>query len=97
MTGKRTPDYVRLGTTNLFAALRVTTGEVFGQCLPARDGADFLAFLRQAVTRHAGKDIHVVPDNLSTTRPRGQGSAGAEPAGELPLHPDRLVMNQPEI
>jgi transposase len=39
---------------------------VFGQCTPTRDGADFLAFLRQAVTPHAGKDIHVVLDNLST-------------------------------
>ena len=66
MTEKRTHDYVRHGTTNLFAALNVTTGEVFGQCTPTRDGADFLAFLRQAVTPHAGKDIHVVLDNLST-------------------------------
>jgi transposase len=66
VTEKRTHDYVRHGTTNLFAALNVTTGEVFGQCTPTRDGADFLAFLRQAVTPHAGKDIHVVLDNLST-------------------------------
>jgi transposase len=66
VTEKRTHDYVRHGTTNLFAALNVTTGEVFGQCTPTRDGADFLAFLRQAITPHAGKDIHVVLDNLST-------------------------------
>jgi transposase len=66
VTEKRTHDYVRHGTTNLFAALNVTTGEVFGQCTPTRDGADFLAFLRQAVTPHTGKDIHVVLDNLST-------------------------------
>jgi transposase len=66
VTEKRTHDYVRHGTTNLFAALNVTTGEVFGQCLPTRDGADFLTFLRKAVTPHAGKDIHVVLDNLST-------------------------------
>jgi hypothetical protein len=31
VTEKRTHDYVRHGTTNLFAALNVTTGEVFGQ------------------------------------------------------------------
>ena len=72
MTEKRTHDYVRHGTTNLFAALNVTTGEVFGECTPTRDGADFLAFLRQAVTPHAGNDIHVVLDNLSTHKhPRG--------------------------
>jgi transposase len=63
---KRTHDYVRHGTTNLFAALNVGTGEVFGQCAPTRDGAAFLAFLKQAVKPHAGKEIHVVLDNLST-------------------------------
>jgi transposase len=65
-TEKRTHDYVRHGTTNLFAALNVGTGEVFGECRPTRHGADFLAFLNKAVKPHAGKDIHVVLDNLST-------------------------------
>jgi transposase len=63
---KRTHDYVRHGTTNLFAALNVGTGEVFGECRPSRDGANFLAFLKKAVEPHAGKEIHVVLDNLST-------------------------------
>lgn len=63
---KRTADYVRHGTTNLFAALNVTTGEVLGECRPTRNGKDFLAFLKKAVKPHAGKDIHVVLDNLST-------------------------------
>jgi transposase len=63
---KRTHDYVRHGTTNLFAALNVTTGEVFGECKPVRDGANFLAFLKKAVKPHAGSEIHVVLDNLST-------------------------------
>ena len=63
---KRTHDYVRHGTTNLFAALNVGTGEVFGECKPTRNGANFLAFLKKAVKPHTGKDIHVVLDNLST-------------------------------
>lgn len=63
---KRTHDYVRHGTTNLFAALNVATGEVFGECRPIRDGANFLDFLKEAVKPHAGKDVHVVLDNLST-------------------------------
>ena len=33
-TEKRTHDYARHGTTNLFAALNVATGEVFGECKP---------------------------------------------------------------
>jgi transposase len=63
---KRTHDYVRHGTTNLFAALNVGTGEVYGECKPTRNGADFLAFLKAAVKRHPGREVHVVLDNLST-------------------------------
>jgi Transposase and inactivated derivatives len=65
-TEKRTHDHVRHGTTNLFAALNVGTGQVYGECAPTRNGADFLAFLKKAVKPHAGADIHVVLDNLST-------------------------------
>jgi transposase len=65
-TEKRTHDYVRHGTTTLFAALNVGTGQVLGECKPIRDGANFLAFLKKAVTPHQGKDIHIVLDNLST-------------------------------
>jgi transposase len=66
LTEKRTHDYRRHGTTNLFAALDVVTGQVVADCYPRRTGAAFLAFLRTAVKPHAGKDIHVVLDNLST-------------------------------
>ena len=65
-TEKHTHDYRRHGTTNLFAALNVGTGEAFGECKPTRNGDDFLAFLKKAVKPHLGKDIHVVLDNLST-------------------------------
>ncbi len=65
-TEKRTHDYVRHGTTNLFAALNVTTGQVLGECRPSRDGVNFLAFLKKAVAPHRGKQVHVVLDNLST-------------------------------
>ncbi|AQW48480.1 IS630 family transposase [Streptomyces violaceusniger] len=65
-TEKRTHDYIRHGTTNLFAALNVTTGEVLGECKPNRNAANFLAFIKKAVKPHSGKEIHVVLDNLST-------------------------------
>jgi transposase len=65
-TEQRTHDYVRHGTTNLFAALNVATGEVFGECKPTRNGANFLSFLKKAVKPHAGAEVHVVLDNLST-------------------------------
>jgi transposase len=77
---RRTHDYVRHGTTNLFAALNVGTGEVYGQCKPTRNGADFLAFLKQAVKPHRGKQIHVVLDNLSThTTPEVQAWLAKNP------------------
>jgi transposase len=64
---KRTHDYIRHGTTNLFAALNIGTGEVFADCRPTRTGEDFLVFLKQAVKPyHQGNNIHVVLDNLST-------------------------------
>jgi len=63
---KKTHDYIRHGTTNLFAALNVGTGEVFGECCPTRNGQDFLNFLKKAVRPHAGKEIRIVLDNLST-------------------------------
>jgi transposase len=63
---KRTHDYRRHGTTNLFAAFDTATGQVIGDCYPRRTGKEFLTFVRKAVKPHAGKQIHVVLDNLST-------------------------------
>jgi transposase len=65
VTEKCTHDYRRHGTTNLFAALDTTTGQVIGGCYPRRTGADFLAFCKKAVKPHAGKNIHIILDNLS--------------------------------
>ncbi len=54
-TEKRTHDYMRHGTTTLAAALNVGTGEVLGECVPVRDGAQFLTFLQKAVAPHGGR------------------------------------------
>jgi transposase len=79
-TEKRTHDYVRHGTTNLFAALNVGTGEVIGECRPSRNGAAFLAFVKKAVAPHAGRQVHVVLDNLSThTTPEVRAWLDAHP------------------
>jgi hypothetical protein len=66
LSEKRTHDYQRHGTTNLFAALNTDTGEVFADCHPRRTAVEFLAFVKRAVKPYAGKEIHVVLDNLST-------------------------------
>ncbi|HEX6754742.1 MAG TPA: IS630 family transposase [Mycobacteriales bacterium] len=64
--GTMTHDYKRNGTTDLFAALNVTTGEVIAQCRKRHAAADVLAFFKlidKQVPRSL--DIHVVLDNLS--------------------------------
>ena len=43
---QRTHDYVRHGTTNLFAALEVATGQVTGVCKQRHRHQEFLAFLK---------------------------------------------------
>ena len=61
-----THDYKRNGTTDLFAALNIATGEVITQCRPQHTAVDVLAFFKQidrSVPRRL--DIHVVLDNLS--------------------------------
>ena len=64
--GTMTHDYKRNGTTDLFAALNVATGQVIAECRPRHTGADVLAFFKlidKTVPRSL--DIHVVLDNLS--------------------------------
>ena len=64
--GTMTHDYRRHGTTDLFAALNVVTGEVITDCRQRHTGADVLRFFK-LIDLHvpAHLDIHVVLDNLS--------------------------------
>jgi|ERR1700722_12714025 len=63
-------DYKRNGTTTLFAALNVGTGEVTGQHRKRRRRVEFLDFMNRMVAQHEGKEVHVVLDNLSTHKPK---------------------------
>jgi len=63
---KHTHDYVRHGTTNLFAALNTATGEITGSCFARRRTVEFLKFMDQVVAAHSDRELHVVLDNLST-------------------------------
>ena len=62
-----THDYVRHGTTTLFAALDIATGRVLAQCRKRHRHEEFLSFLR-LVDREvpAELDIHLVLDNYAT-------------------------------
>jgi transposase len=65
--GTMTHDYVRNGTTTLFAALNVLTGAVIGTCKPRHRRQEFLEFLGE-VDRKTPKDLdlHIVLDNYGT-------------------------------
>ena len=66
---RRTHNYIRNGTLDLFAALNVATGEVLARCKPQHRAQDFVAFLREIeASVEPGLAVHVVLDNLSAHR-----------------------------
>jgi len=64
---RRSHDYKRNGTIDLFAALDIATGQVITELRPNHDSAQFIKFLNK-INREVPKelDVHVVLDNLST-------------------------------
>jgi len=64
---RRAHDYVRHGTTTLFAALDAKVGRVIGQCYPRHRSWEFKAFL-DVVDANVPKDlaVHVILDNYIT-------------------------------
>ena len=64
---RRTHDYVRHGTTTLFAALDLATGNVIGELHRRHRSKEFLAFLRTIDTNvPAELSVHLVMDNYGT-------------------------------
>lgn len=64
---RRSHDYRRHGTTTLFAALDVATGEVIGQTKRRHRADDFLAFLRTIdAAVPTSLDVHLIADNYGT-------------------------------
>src|SRR5205823_7651657 len=62
---KRTHDYVRHGTTTLFAALEIATGEVTGLCKPRHRHQEFLIFLRHLARGYPDQQLHLIMDNYA--------------------------------
>ncbi len=62
-----THDYKRHGTTTLFAALDVLTGQVLAECKPRHRHQEFLSFLRAIEAAvPPDLDIHLIVDNYRT-------------------------------
>src|ERR1700731_4924441 len=64
---RRTHDYKRHGTTSLFAALDIATGQVIGKCFARHRAAEFRKFLDE-IEANVPKDldVHLVMDNYAT-------------------------------
>jgi transposase len=63
---RRTHDYKRNGTTQLFAALDMAAAKVQARCQDRHRSEDFLRFLDVVVKRYPKGTIHVVLDNVSS-------------------------------
>jgi transposase len=62
--------YTRHGTTTLFAALDVATGQVRTGHYRRRRRREFLDFMNDVVAENQGREIHVILNNLNTHKPK---------------------------
>jgi putative transposase len=95
-----THDYIRHGTTTLFAALDLVSGQVIAQCRPRHRHQEFLRFLNLIdVTVPENLDIHLVVDNYATHKhPRVRRWFGARPRYHVHYTPTSSSwLNQVEI
>ena len=61
-----THEHRRHGTTSLFAALNVASGEVVGRSVRHHRHQEALRFLAEVEKVPSGQDIHIVLDNYAT-------------------------------
>jgi transposase len=85
---QRTHDYLRHGTTTLFAALEVATGRITNQCAPRHRHQEFLAFLKQVAAAYPRRQLHVICDNYATHKhPVVRGWLAKHPRMQLHFTP----------
>jgi transposase len=63
-------EYKRHGTSTLFAALVVATGQVVAGHYRRRRRVEFLDFMNRVVRAYPDRELHVILDNLSTHKPK---------------------------
>ncbi|MBI4517714.1 MAG: IS630 family transposase [Deltaproteobacteria bacterium] len=59
-------EYIRHGTTCLFACFNVGTGKVLGWCNATRKQPDYLRFLDMVADTYPSGAVHLIADNLNT-------------------------------
>ena len=84
---RQSSDYMRHGTTTLFAALNVLSGNVIGECSDKHRSEDYIRFLKKIDTVcPKDKVLHIVLDNYSTHKTKAVTEY-------LATRPKRFVMH----
>ena len=63
-------EYRRHGTTTLFTALNVATGQVKAGHYTRRRRREFLDFMNEVIAEYPEQEIHVIMDNLNSHKPK---------------------------
>jgi transposase len=95
---RQTVDYERHGTTTLFAALDMLTGNVIGECGDRHRASDYIAFLKKpGRSCEKGKTLHIIADNYATYKTAEvkayiKSKGGRFETHFIPAHSSRLNM-----
>ena len=92
---QRTHDYVRHGTTTLFAALEIATGKVTGLCKQRHRHQEFLAFLKHVARAYPDVELHLVMDNYAAHNASRSGPGWPRTRGSTSTSPRPLVVAEP--
>jgi transposase len=91
-------EYKRHGTSTLFAALEVATGQVKAGHFHRRRRRDFLAFMNDVVAAYPACELHGIVDNLSTHKPKHDHWLRQHPRVHLHFTPTHASwLNQVEV
>lgn len=91
-------EYKRHGTSTLFVALEVATGQVKAGHFRHRRRRHFLAFMNEVVAAYPGRELHVIVDNLNTHKPRHDRWRARHPNVHFHFTPTHASwLNQVEI
>jgi transposase len=86
---RQTHDYIRNGTTTLFASLSMLDGKLIGDCMPRHRHQEFIRFLKHIdKDTPASLDLHLIVDNYGTHKhPRVQSWLQRHPRFHLHFIP----------
>jgi hypothetical protein len=63
LPARRTHDYIRYGTSTLFATLEIATDTVTASCQPRHRHQEFLTSVKQVARAYPHGELHLVVDN----------------------------------